>query len=87
MSAINDPSIASQITEIKGNPLDEHPELYTLLRKHFAEIEEKFRNAEDPCSWVDQLNSWFWTEDYRVVRVYNLTHFLNLGQTDNLFRR
>ncbi len=71
----------------KGNPLDEHPENYQIIRKKFEEIEMNSGNPLKGFKWEKKPNFWFWDDDYRTVRVYNIPHLINATNDDNFFRK
>ncbi|MCL2312869.1 MAG: hypothetical protein FWC41_10375, partial [Firmicutes bacterium] len=61
----------------KGNPLNENPEYYALVRTKFEEIEKTSQNSETACVFSIKPKFWFWSKDYRVVRVHNMPHVLS----------
>lgn len=62
----------------KGDPLQEHEDYTTQIRKKFEWTEKDKGNPEYPTIWKHEPNYrfWLWTDDYRTVVVYNIPYLM-----------
>ena len=68
-----------------GNPLDKYPEYYDEIRSEFEKNFRCTRNGQSPYYWEKKPNYWFFSDDYRKIRVYNMPHLENKEVKDNFF--
>lgn len=60
----------------KGDPLQEHEDYTTQIRRKFEWTEKDKENPAYPARWKHKPNYWFWTDDYRTVVVYNIPYLM-----------
>lgn len=68
-----------------GNPFDEHPEYYGEMRSAFEKNFEYTRNDQSPYCWEKKPSYLLLSNDYRKIRVYNMTHLERKEVRDNFF--
>ena len=66
----------------KGDPLQEHEDYTSQIRRKFEWTENDKKNPSYPVRWEHEPNYWIWTDDYRTVIVYNIPYLMGYEDTE-----